>query len=111
MLRPALPGRGNGPAATLRCEAMPTGPDALPRTTAVLAEGMREGLHLGAQLYVSRAGTPVADVALGLARPGVAMTPETLMLWFSSTKALVAVAVAQCWERGSSTSTTRLRAT
>jgi CubicO group peptidase (beta-lactamase class C family) len=79
---------------------MPTGPDALPRTTAVLAEGMREGLHLGAQLYVSRAGTPVADVALGLARPDVAMTPETLMLWFSSTKALVAVAVAQCWERG-----------
>ena len=37
---------------------------------------------------------------MGWSRENVAMTRETMMIWFSSTKAVTAVAVAQQWERG-----------
>jgi CubicO group peptidase (beta-lactamase class C family) len=73
---------------------------ALPATVALIEQGMADGLHIGAQLYVSRHGEPVADLALGLARPGVAMTPDSLMIWFSCTKAVTVVAVAQQWQQG-----------
>jgi CubicO group peptidase (beta-lactamase class C family) len=73
---------------------------ALPRARAVLARGIEEGLHIGAQLYVSVHGRVIADCALGESRPGVPMTPDSLMIWFSSTKAVVAIALAQQWERG-----------
>jgi CubicO group peptidase (beta-lactamase class C family) len=72
----------------------------LPRTQAVLRFGMESGLHIGAQVYVSHAGRKVADFALGEARPGVAMTRDTLMLWLSASKPLTAVAIGQLWERG-----------
>jgi CubicO group peptidase (beta-lactamase class C family) len=72
----------------------------IPRTHAVLAGGRRDGLHIGAQLYVSRHGVVVADCAMGESRHGVPMTPDTLMIWFSSTKPVTAVALAQQWERG-----------
>ena len=72
----------------------------LPSTTALLEEGIGQRLHTGAQLYVSREGEAVADVAVGESRPGVAMTPDTVMLWLSSSKPVTAVAVAQMWERG-----------
>ena len=62
--------------------------------------GIERGLHVGAQLYVSRDGQPVADLAFGLARDGVAMTPDTIMLWMSATKPITVVALAQVWERG-----------
>ena len=42
----------------------------------------------------------VADAALGLARPGVPMTPDTLMPWMSCTKLVTSVAFAIAWERG-----------
>lgn len=42
----------------------------------------------------------MASLALGDARPGVAMRADTLMPWFSCTKAITAIAVAQQWERG-----------
>jgi CubicO group peptidase (beta-lactamase class C family) len=79
---------------------------ALPRTMQVIEEGMRQGLHLGAQVYVSSQGQVVADTAIGLARPAhdgtpaVEMTPDTITLWLSSGKPLTAVAIAQLWERG-----------
>src|SRR5262249_8862710 len=41
-----------------------------------------------------------ASIAVGEARPGVAMRPESLVLWLSSTKPVAAVAIAQLWERG-----------
>ena len=72
----------------------------LPKTVAVLRNGMERGLHIGAQLYVSREGRPVAEVAIGEAKPGVKMTPDTLMTWYSSTKPLTSLCVGQCWERG-----------
>lgn len=74
--------------------------DALPRTTKVIEDGIAGGLHLGAQIYVSLGGEVVADGAIGEARAGVPMTPEHLIIWFSMTKATVAVSVAKLWERG-----------
>lgn len=74
--------------------------ETLPRTAAVLAEGMRAGRHFGAQLYVSVRGRPVVDAAVGWAREGVEMSTETVNAWFSSGKPLTAVAVAREWEEG-----------
>lgn len=70
------------------------------RVVEVLEKGIAEGEHIGAQLYLSQHGRPVADVAIGEARDGVAMSTDTLMVWFSMTKAVTSVAVARLWERG-----------
>jgi CubicO group peptidase (beta-lactamase class C family) len=70
------------------------------RVVEVLEKGIADGTHIGAQLYVSRGGETVVDVAVGQARDGVPMTTDTLMIWFSMTKAITSVAVAQQWERG-----------
>lgn len=74
--------------------------DRLPRTLALLEQGRHSILHPGAQLYVSRRGEVIADVALGEARPGVAMRPDTLTLWLSAGKPITAIAMAQLVERG-----------
>ncbi len=74
--------------------------DRLPRTREAIEAGIRDGLHLGAQLYASLHGEPVADAALGESRPGAPLTRDHLMLWLSSTKPVPAVAIAQLWERG-----------
>ncbi len=79
---------------------MPDPANAIPRTRELIERQMSEGLHVGAQLYASRHGQPVANLAVGLARPGVPMRPFTLMLWLSSTKPFAAVAVCQLWEKG-----------
>jgi CubicO group peptidase (beta-lactamase class C family) len=70
------------------------------RVVEVLEKGIAEGMHVGAQLYVSQRGQQCADVAIGDARDGVSMTTDTLMVWFSMTKAVTSVAVAQLWEKG-----------
>jgi CubicO group peptidase (beta-lactamase class C family) len=75
-------------------------PERLPRTLALIEEGMAAGTHVGVQLYVSLHGETVADIALGLARPGVRMTTDTLMAWFSCTKAVTAVALLKIWDEG-----------
>ena len=72
----------------------------LSRTLALLEQGRHSILHPGAQLYVSLRGEVIADVALGEARPGVPMRPETLTLWLSAGKPITAVAIAQLVERG-----------
>jgi CubicO group peptidase (beta-lactamase class C family) len=72
----------------------------LPRTRQAILEGVRAGLHLGAQLYVSRHGAVIADAAAGESRPGQPLRRDDLMLWLSSTKPVAAVAIAQLWERG-----------
>jgi CubicO group peptidase (beta-lactamase class C family) len=70
------------------------------RSVEVLEQGISDGTQIGAQLYVSRGGDACIDVALGDARPGVAMTTDSMMIWFSMTKAVTAVAVAQQWQEG-----------
>ena len=72
----------------------------LERACRAIESGIARGLHVGAQLYVSLEGKPVADLAFGMARDGVPMTPETIMLWMSATKPITVVALAQVWERG-----------
>jgi CubicO group peptidase (beta-lactamase class C family) len=66
----------------------------------VLEQGIADGTQIGAQLYVAQGGAVVADLALGRARADVEMHTDTMMTWFSMTKAVTAVAVAQQWERG-----------
>lgn len=70
------------------------------RVVDVLEQGIADGTQIGAQLYVSQGGTVVADLALGRARDDVEMRTDSMMTWFSMTKAVTAVAVAQQWERG-----------
>src|SRR5436190_3369057 len=66
----------------------------------VLERGIADGTHIGAQLYVSHGGAVAADLAIGRTRADVEMRTDSMMIWFSMTKAVTAVAVAQQWERG-----------
>src|SRR5258708_6585920 len=75
----------------------PTAP--LPRTLAVLRKGLEAGLHIGAQGTILQHGKTVSEFALGESRPGVAMSDDTLMLWFSACKPVGGVAIAQLLER------------
>jgi CubicO group peptidase (beta-lactamase class C family) len=70
------------------------------RTIEVIEDGIRDRLHLGAQLYVSRHGELLIDAAFGEAREGMPMKAETITLWFSAGKPLTAIALAQLVERG-----------
>lgn len=72
----------------------------LDQTQKLLEQGIAVGQHIGAQLYVSRNGEVIGDLALGEAQPGVTMTSDTLTLWLSSCKPITAVAIAQQRERG-----------
>src|SRR2546421_9838321 len=59
-----------------------------------------EGLHDGAQAYVSRFGEPLLDLAIGESAPGRALERDDVMLWYSSGKPVTTTAVLQLWERG-----------
>src|SRR5687768_7400980 len=72
----------------------------LPRTVELIEQGIADRLHLGAQLYLSKDGQPLADLAVGQSRLDEPMTPDHLTLWLSSSKPIAAVAIAQLWERG-----------
>src|SRR5262245_49507548 len=72
----------------------------LPRTRELIEQGIAHGLQLGAQVYVSHNGQPVADFALGESRSGVPMSVETINPWMSSGKPVTALAIVQLWERG-----------
>jgi CubicO group peptidase (beta-lactamase class C family) len=74
--------------------------DSLIRTSDVLQDSLRRGQQLGVQIYVSQQGIVRADAGVGLAREGVAMTADTVNLWFSSGKPLTAMAVAMLVEQG-----------
>ena len=71
----------------------------LTRTVDLLEAGVEEGLHPGAQLYVSVDGSAVADVSVGNATTTRPMTSDTITVWMSLTKGITAVAVAQVWEK------------
>lgn len=59
-----------------------------------------DGLHPGSQLFVSLRGNTVLDLALGESTQGRALALDDLMLWYSASKPVTAVAVLQLWERG-----------
>lgn len=81
-------------------ESFDTSWNKLPRTRAAVEQGIAEGLQIGAQLYVSLRGEVVADAAVGGSRAGVSMTSDTLMLWLSATKPIIAVCIGQLVEKG-----------
>jgi CubicO group peptidase (beta-lactamase class C family) len=72
----------------------------LPSTHESILAGLADGLHLGAQLYVSLQGEAVANAALGERRPGEPLRRDDLMLWLSATKPIAAMGIATLWERG-----------
>ena len=71
----------------------------LPRTEAVIRDGIAEGLHFGAQIYVWHDGAEIANAGVGDAEAGVAMTADSVNLWMSSGKPIGAVALALLYER------------
>lgn len=71
-----------------------------PRAARIYHEGLDSGLHIGLQLFVSRAGEVLFDGAGGEARPGVAMTRDTIMLWLSSSKPITAILIGLLAEEG-----------
>lgn len=70
------------------------------RTLETLRQEIEAGHQLGAQIYVSQAGQVVLDEGIGESAPGVPMTRDTINVWMSSGKPLLAVAFAWLWERG-----------
>jgi CubicO group peptidase (beta-lactamase class C family) len=71
----------------------------LPRTRALLEEGIARKEQLGAQLAISR-GAERAELTLGERQQGQEMTADTLNIWLSTTKPLTAAAFAILWQRG-----------
>ncbi|MDB6038936.1 MAG: Serine hydrolase [Verrucomicrobiales bacterium] len=71
---------------------------ALPKAYEIIDKGMSDGLHLGGQLYISKAGITIIDTGFGMREPGILMQPEDLMLWLSNTKPLMAVVFGQLLE-------------
>ena len=84
------PGRGDGAGAGGVSEGLQN----------ALLQGIGRGHHLGAQVCVLRDGREVLHLALGEASPGVPMSSEHLLHWFSAGKPFAAVALGQLWERG-----------
>lgn len=72
----------------------------LPTARGIVDEGMSVGLHVGAQVYVSRNGEVIADDAVGDGRRGFPLRPDTLMPWYSASKPLLAVCLAMLVEQG-----------
>src|SRR3712207_5621802 len=72
----------------------------LQRARQTLQKGIDAGMQVGVQLFLARRREVLADLALGDARPGVPMRPDTLMIWMSATKPVAGIAIAQLWERG-----------
>jgi CubicO group peptidase (beta-lactamase class C family) len=75
-----------------------TTPDLSPVLDLLEAERDR-GLHDGAQVYVSYRGETLLRTAIGESRPGRALEPDDLMLWYSASKPVTAVAILQLWEQ------------
>ena len=72
----------------------------LSRTIAAVERALEQKLHLGTQLFVTRSQEVLADLAIGHATPERPLKNDDLMLWMSSTKPIVAAAIAQLVEKG-----------
>lgn len=66
----------------------------------LLEQQRTDDWHDGAQCYVSLRGEVLLDIAMGDSRPGRALEPDDLMLWYSAGKPLTVVAILQLWEQG-----------
>ena len=77
-----------------------TGFERLPSVLAEIRSGIDDGLHLGAQVYGSQNSETVADAAVGWARAGLEMRPDSVCLWLSASKPVTSVAIAMLRGRG-----------
>lgn len=66
----------------------------------VLKDQTKKGLHSGVQLHIARKGVTILEIAMGEARPGVPMKTDSVLLIYSDTKPLTAMAIARLWENG-----------
>lgn len=71
-----------------------------PQTRNQVEQGIRDGLHFGAQLAVSLNGERVLDEAIGLNQPFQPLQRDMVMLWLSACKPVAAVAVGMLLDRG-----------
>ena len=69
-------------------------PPLLPRAQAVIEQGVEQGLHHGAQLYVSLRGETILDTAFGDSHNGP-LSSDHWMLWLSAGKPLTAALAAK----------------
>jgi CubicO group peptidase (beta-lactamase class C family) len=65
-----------------------------------LARRLSERPNLGAQIYVSRDADCLLNAAIGYARPGVAMTPDSVLYLSCAAKPLIAAAVCRLVDEG-----------
>jgi len=66
-----------------------------------LEQGVDLGVFFcGAQAYVSLAGQVLADVAVGIARPGVPMRPDTIMPLYCTVKPVLPIAMGLLVDQG-----------
>lgn len=78
---------------------MASAPDLAP--VVALLEAQRDaGWHPGAQLYISRHGETMLDLAVGESTPGRTLHTDDFMLWYSSGKPVTTAAILQLVERG-----------
>jgi CubicO group peptidase (beta-lactamase class C family) len=75
-------------------------PPDLTHVVELLEKQRADGWHDGAQCYVSWRGEILLDTVVGESRPGRALEPDDLMLWYSAGKPFTTVAVLQLWEQG-----------
>lgn len=77
-------------------------PTTIDDVIALIERQREEGLHPGAQLYVSVAGEVVCDQAVGETEPGSghALRPDHIMLLYSAGKPFTSAAILQLMEQG-----------
>ena len=69
------------------------------RTLEILSNGITQGLHTCAQIYVWRDGNQIINTAIGSDTNGNPITIEHRLLWMSGGKPLAAIAVMQLVEK------------
>jgi CubicO group peptidase (beta-lactamase class C family) len=72
----------------------------IPKTLAVIEDGLTARLQVGVQLYVALEGRALADLGIGLAAVGKPMTPDSMMTWLSTSKIATSILFARIWEEG-----------
>lgn len=68
--------------------------------TAILEEACQSGVILGAQACVIVRGRIIVQLAVGEAAPGVPITWDDFVPWFSASKLASSCAVALGWDAG-----------
>src|SRR5690349_13753330 len=72
----------------------------MPHPTSILVDGIENGLHLGAQLFIAQRGATKIDFSCGQARPSTPMRTDSIVQWLSCGKPLTAICLAQLYEAG-----------